>query len=60
LPSQGVSDSPTPQVGDLATPQLAESENRRLGESLFDYEYLHKFEAKIGTTQIVRSLMDRC
>ncbi len=52
-PSRRVSDSPTRQVGDSATPRLAESEIRRLGESFLDYEYLHKFEAKIGTTQIV-------
>ncbi len=32
---------------------LVDSPTRRVGESFFDYEYLHKFEVKIGTTRNV-------
>jgi hypothetical protein len=32
---------------------LVDSPTRRVGESFFDYEYLRKFEAKIGTAQNV-------
>jgi hypothetical protein len=28
---------------------LVDSPTRRVGESFFDYEYLHKYEAQIGT-----------
>jgi hypothetical protein len=32
---------------------LIGSPTRRVGESFFDYEYLRKFEAKIGTARNV-------
>jgi hypothetical protein len=32
---------------------LVDSPTRRVGESSFDYEYLRKFEAKIGTARNV-------
>jgi hypothetical protein len=32
---------------------LVDSPTRRVRESLFDYEYLRKFEAKIGTARKV-------
>jgi hypothetical protein len=61
-----VIDSPARQVRESATPRLAELENRRLSdsrlsdsatfrlaESIFDYEYLREFKAKIGTARKV-------
>jgi len=35
------------------TLHFADSSTRRVGESFFDYEYLRKFEAKIGTARKV-------
>jgi hypothetical protein len=32
---------------------LVDSPTWRVGESFFDYEYLHKYEAQIGTAQNV-------
>jgi hypothetical protein len=32
---------------------LVDSPTQRVGESFFDYEYLHEFEAKVGTAQMV-------
>jgi hypothetical protein len=34
---------------DQESVQIADSPTRRYGESIFDYEYLHEFEAKIET-----------
>ncbi len=36
-----------------ATRWVGESATRRVGESFLDYEYLHEFEAKIGTARKV-------
>ncbi len=44
----GVGDSPTQRYGESATPHIVDS-----GESIFDYEYLREFEAKIGTARKV-------
>ena len=32
---------------------LVDSSTRRVGESFFDYEYLHEYEAQIGTARNV-------
>jgi hypothetical protein len=45
---RGVGDSPYHRYGELATPHIGDS-----GESFFEYEYLRKFEAKIGTARRV-------
>jgi hypothetical protein len=37
----------------MATPQVGESPTHRVGESFFDYEYLHEFEARSGTARKV-------
>ncbi len=43
--SQRLADLPSRRVRDLPT--------RQVGNSFFDYEYLRKFEAKIGTVRKV-------
>jgi hypothetical protein len=37
--------------GPLLMTWTADSPTRRYGESIFDYEYLHEFEAKIETAR---------
>jgi hypothetical protein len=45
---RGVGDSPYHRYGESVTPRIGDSR-----ESFFKYEYLHEFEAKIGTARKV-------
>ncbi len=66
---RGVADSACQWCGESSTPRMVESESRQLrvslirrvadspyrwvGESIFEYEYLREFEAKLGTARNV-------
>ncbi len=53
MPNTRVIESPTRRVGESGIPRFASRPTRRVGESFFDYEYLRKFEAEIGTARNV-------